>query len=66
MEVIVVVLMSIGLVLAPVIGFFYPSWRQMQGKDLSQKQLYGIRALGIGVLLLMYILSQIIKILFDT
>ncbi|QHT47946.1 hypothetical protein M662_16135 [Bacillus sp. SB49] len=62
MEAISVILMSIGLILAPVVGFFYPAWRQRQGRDLSERQVYGIRALGIGILLLMYILTQIIRL----
>ena len=59
-EFLAVILMTIGLIAAPVIGFFYPSWRSMKGAALSESQLYGVRALGIGLLLLMFILSQLI------
>ncbi|WP_270181203.1 hypothetical protein [Alkalihalobacillus sp. CinArs1] len=61
MDVIAVVLMSIGLILAPVIGFFYPAWLRMKGEEVSEKKLYGIRAAGIGALLLMYVLTQAIR-----
>lgn len=44
MDVIAVALMSIGLILAPVIGFFYPAWLRMKGEEVSEKKLYGIRA----------------------
>ncbi len=37
MEVIAVILMSIGLAAAPVIGFFYPGWRSLQGNELSER-----------------------------
>ncbi|WP_345240643.1 hypothetical protein [Pontibacillus salipaludis] len=60
MNLLAVVLMSVGLVLAPAVGFFYPSWRSIQGRDLSERQLYGFRALGIGILLLMFVLSQLL------
>ncbi|GGD08172.1 hypothetical protein GCM10011389_14640 [Pontibacillus salipaludis] len=59
MNLLAVLLMSVGLVLAPAVGFFYPSWRRIQGRDLSERQLYGFRALGTGILLLMFVLSQL-------
>ncbi|MGD6817871.1 hypothetical protein [Metabacillus sp. 84] len=59
MTIIAVLLVSLGLVLSPVIGFVYPYWREIQGEeDLSEKQLFGVRALGIGVLLLTVIIGQ--------
>ncbi|WP_377890273.1 hypothetical protein [Alkalihalobacillus sp. R86527] len=61
MDVFAVGLMVVGLVFAPVVGFFYPSWLRMKGEEISEKKLYGIRALGIGVLLLMFVLAQLIR-----
>ncbi|GGF36190.1 hypothetical protein GCM10010954_38980 [Halobacillus andaensis] len=60
MEVLAVILMTIGLIAAPVIGFFYPSWRSMNGDEFSERELYGVRAAGIGVLLITFIVSQLI------
>ncbi|MTH54728.1 hypothetical protein GKZ89_15095 [Bacillus mangrovi] len=58
MEIVSLLLASIGLVSVHVIGFFYPDWRKMNGKrDLSEWELYGVRALGMGVMLLMVGLS---------
>ncbi len=60
MEVLAALLMTIGLIAAPVISFFYPSWRSIKGNELSERELYGVRGLGIGILLIMYILSQLL------
>ncbi|MGI8315786.1 hypothetical protein [Halobacillus mangrovi] len=60
MEVIAVILMTIGFIAAPVIGFFYPSWRSMNGRELTEGQLYAVRALGIGILLALFVVGQLI------
>lgn len=61
MNVLAVMLVSLGLVLAPVVGFFYPYWLSRKGEQLSEKRLYGIRALGIGILLVMYVLAELVS-----
>ncbi|UOQ92294.1 hypothetical protein MUO14_17705 [Halobacillus shinanisalinarum] len=61
MKVLAVILISIGLILAPIIGFLYPDWRIMQGKEeLSEWQQYGIHALAIGVLLIMFVFANLL------
>ena len=42
MDGLAVVLMLIGLVLAPVVRFPYPYWNK-KGEEISEKKLYGIR-----------------------
>ncbi|WP_226584621.1 hypothetical protein [Halobacillus litoralis] len=59
MEVFAIIIMVVGLTLAPLIGFFYPGWREIKGNPLSEKELYGIRMLGIGVLLICFVISQV-------
>lgn len=54
------ILMIIGIMAAPLVGFVYPDWKAKNGEELSEWQLYGIRALGIGILLAMYALAQLI------
>ncbi|MCA0987341.1 hypothetical protein [Guptibacillus algicola] len=41
MNVLAEMLLSLGLVLAPVVGFFYPYWVSRKGELLSEKRLYG-------------------------
>ncbi|GGD14078.1 hypothetical protein [Pontibacillus salipaludis] len=60
MDVLAVVLMTIGIIAVPVIGFFYPALKEMKGEHLSERKRYGYGALGIGILLLLLILSQFI------
>ncbi|MCA1021298.1 hypothetical protein [Halobacillus litoralis] len=60
MEVLAVVLVMIGIIAVRVISFFYPDWKALRGEYLSERKHLGYSALGIGILLVMYILSQLI------
>ncbi|KHE72930.1 hypothetical protein [Halobacillus sp. BBL2006] len=61
MYVLAVILVAIGVTAAPVIGFFYPAWRELKGKKpLTEWQQYGVSTLAIGVLLLMGILAWLL------
>ncbi|WLR46646.1 hypothetical protein LC065_13840 [Halobacillus litoralis] len=58
MEVLAVVLITIGIIGSRVIGFFYPDWKAIKGEKMSERKRLGYSAIGIGLLLLMYVLSQ--------
>ncbi|WP_163527832.1 hypothetical protein [Halobacillus ihumii] len=60
MEILAVVLVAIGIIAVRVISFFYPSWKEIKGEHLSERKRFGYGVLGIGILLLMFILSQFI------
>ncbi|MCA0173176.1 hypothetical protein [Bacillus sp. RAR_GA_16] len=60
MEIIVATLIMIGIVLFRVIGFFYPSLLEINGKRLTERQKYAIDAVAIGVLLLTFIIVQMV------
>ncbi|REJ09028.1 hypothetical protein [Halobacillus trueperi] len=58
MEVLAVVLITIGVIAVRVISFFYPDWKAIKGEHLSERKRLGFSVLGIAILLLMYLLSQ--------
>ncbi|WP_394217485.1 hypothetical protein [Halobacillus trueperi] len=60
MEVLAVVLIALGIIAVRVISFFYPDWKAIKGEPLSERKHWGYSLLGIGILLLMYLLSQFI------
>ncbi|WP_281657681.1 hypothetical protein [Halobacillus sp. Cin3] len=60
MEVLAVVLVMIGIIAVRVISFFYPDWKAIKGEYLSERRHLGYGVLGIGILLVMFILSQLI------
>ena len=59
MNPLVSILLCLGAISVPVVGYFYPYWRSTQGKPLSDGQLYAVRALGIGIMLVVFILYQL-------
>ena len=60
MYVVAVILVMLGIIQVRILGFFYPNWRAMQGRELTEYQKYGIDALAIGILLLTVILALVI------
>ena len=60
MEVLAVVLVMFGIIAVRVISFFYPDWKAIKGEYLSERKHIGYSVLGIGILLVMFILSQLI------
>ncbi|TGB03640.1 hypothetical protein [Halobacillus salinus] len=60
MEVLAVVLVMIGIIAVRVISFFLPDWKAIKGEYLSERKHLGYSVLGIGILLVLFILSQLI------
>ncbi|WP_347551788.1 hypothetical protein ABFG93_06975 [Pseudalkalibacillus hwajinpoensis] len=42
MEVVAVILVMIGIIQVRVLGSFYPYWRDMQGREFTEWQKYGM------------------------
>ena len=56
MEILAAVVIMIGIITVRVIGFFYPFFLEIKGKQLTEGQKYAIDALTIGILLITYII----------
>ncbi|QHA90783.1 hypothetical protein [Bacillus sp. N1-1] len=56
MEILAAVVIMIGIISVRVIGFFYPSFLEIKGKQLTEGQKYAIDALAIGILLVTFII----------
>ncbi|WP_273852963.1 hypothetical protein [Guptibacillus spartinae] len=48
--------MMIGIISVRVVGFFSPSFLELKGKRLSERQKYAVDALAIGILLITLII----------
>ncbi|MFG6149333.1 hypothetical protein [Halobacillus sp. B23F22_1] len=53
--------MSISLVAAIVLGFFYPAWKDQQREQVSDKQLFMYRGIGIAIPLTAFVILQLVS-----
>lgn len=56
MEIAAALVMMIGIISVRVVGFFYPSFLELKGNRLSERQKYAVDALTIGILLITLII----------
>ncbi|MCP3033458.1 hypothetical protein LF817_19210 [Halobacillus sp. A1] len=54
------IIMSIALIVAPLLAFFYPYWKEQKGERVSERQLYLYRGGGIAIPLLAYVVLQLV------
>jgi hypothetical protein len=59
MDFLAVLIIAIGIILAPIIGYFLPYWKMKNGETIGEKKLYVIRASGIGILLVAFVIAQL-------
>ncbi|MCP3029482.1 hypothetical protein [Halobacillus sp. A5] len=53
------IIMSITLIAAVVIAYFYPVWKEQKGEQVSENQLLIYRGVGIAIPLIAFVLLQL-------